>query len=241
MLVSFFEFFSLQFQVRSFHKPPYENDRDKINIAYDSMSSFYKFQELLKNNDNFVVPEQMIVIQKTGTIYKHGRPIIGEITEKVSRLSIKHQLNAFLLLPKVLDDIVNHMKNLENSSKIKNIIQGKSWKKIKTQFTHEDIILPLILYFDEFEPDNPLSSNAGNNKICGFYFSVPVIPQHLLSKTEFIFVTQLCLTKIKDENLFSCLNPIINELKCLEQEGLTISQAGEEKKYLRCSSSSNRR
>lgn len=44
------------------------------------------------------------------------------------------------------------------------------------------IALPLLIYFDDFEVDNPLGSHAGIHKLGGVYVSLPFLPPHYVSQ-----------------------------------------------------------
>ncbi|KAG5672923.1 hypothetical protein PVAND_003011 [Polypedilum vanderplanki] len=200
---------------------------DKLNSSYKSLSSFYKFQKQLKYYHS-IQPQKVIVSQKNELVYKRGTPKLQTITETVSSISMSAQIASFLSLPGIFNAIQHNIHEIEKSSDVQNFIQGKTWRGVLKNFKKDEIVLPLLLYYDEFEPDNPLSANAGNNKVCGFYFTIPVIPQYLLSSSDYIFVTQICLSRIKDEDLDLCLEPIVHELKLMENDGIVLNICGEE-------------
>lgn len=55
-------------------------------------------------------------------------------------------------------------------------------------------MLPLYLYYDDFEVSNPLSSAAGKYKIGGMYFSIPALPPKFRSMLENVLFEQFILT-----------------------------------------------
>lgn len=123
------------------------------------------------------------------------------------------------------------MKKLEiDQGHIQNFIQCKLWKNIKKKYHDEDIVLPCFVYHDDFEPDNPLGSNSGANKIACVFYTFPVFPQHLLSSTKYIFEALLFLSSLKKSNLHSALAPLIKEFKILETDGLILNINGKETK-----------
>lgn len=202
---------------------PNEKEKDEINEAYNSLSTYYKFDKALKNTSHFVQPNQVVVSERIDNVFIQGCPAFGVIKDSIASISITQQIKAVLELPSILEKTLDNMRNIQKSQNVKNFIQGLVWKNIISEFKENEIVIPLHLFVDDFEPDNALGANSGNNKITGFYFNIPVFPQHLLSSPEYIFVAQLCLSKLKDADINSCLFPLMNELKSLENEGDFVS------------------
>jgi len=91
------------------------------------------------------------------------------------------------------------------------------YKRLLKQFPTDSIVLPLILFYDAFETQNPLGGHAGNNKMGATYFSLPCIPPQFSSKLDNIFLTLLFnendRIEFGNKNAFL---PFIKELKFLE-------------------------
>lgn len=86
------------------------------------------------------------------------------------------------------------------------------------------MIFPLFLYFDEFEPNNPLGSHRGIAKCGAVNVSIPCLPPEFQSKLDNIFLFSLFNTldreKFKNDSIFS---KIIEELDFLETTGITVN------------------
>jgi predicted DNA binding CopG/RHH family protein len=190
-------------------------DQDEILEAFNSLSTFFKYEKTLNEKNNNFSARQQIVSQKIETTYKKGSICYNKVTEKISAMPICQQLASFLELPNILQEI---KWNIEKKQKLSNFINGKTWKQIKKNYEPDDFLIPLILYCDDFEPDNPIGSNAGNNKVTGFYYSLPAIPQHFLTSPDYIFIAQICNAKVKNEKLNERLSALINELKKWKQK-----------------------
>jgi len=82
----------------------------------------------------------------------------------------------------------------------------------------------LYLFYDDFEPNNPLGSKSGIYKIGAVYVSIASIPVQYISSLDNIFLTQLCFSadrmQYKNKSTFY---KIIQQLKNLETEGITIT------------------
>jgi hypothetical protein len=204
-----------------------DDHSEKISTAYHSLSSHYKFMKKMEVKTDFKGPEKVIVSQKIGKTFKRGELILAPIVETISLQPIKQHLQTFLQSPNVLSTIIANMTTLTNDDEsIKNFIQCEVWKNIRANYEKDEIVIPIFLYADEFEPDNPLSSNAGNNKICAFYYSIPVVQQYLLSSPKYIFTALICSAKLKDNHLNLCMKDMIKIFKELETDGLYLNIDG---------------
>lgn len=201
--------------------------KDKIQNAYDKCSTFYKYKKELNKRNLMSEPTQKVVVEHVGFQFKNGCPHYGSIKEKVTLMPIKQQIQTFLELPTILQQIIENMTTLENDkTQLRNFIQGKIWREIKQNFRKEDIVIPCFIYHDDFEPDNALGSNAGSNKIAAFYYSFPVIPQHLLSSPKYVFDALLFPSDLKLQHLESVLQPLIQEFRELEEDGIELNING---------------
>lgn len=206
-----------------------DNVKERIKTSFDNLNSFYKFKKKLKEQGKSTHAEQRIVSEKTDLVFKNGNPKYETVTDTISLMPIQQQIKLFFELPNILDTILDYMRQLEQEKdETNNFIQGKIWKNIKQNFNHEDIVIPCFLYHDDFAADSPLSSNTANSKIAAFYYSFPVIPQHLLSSPNYIFDALFFRTSLKNNDLAFLLDPLIEIFKELEEEGLILNINGKE-------------
>jgi len=64
-----------------------------------------------------------------------------------------------------------HICENKCSNVLTSIVHGDVWKHIEKQFA-EKLVLPLLLYFDDFEINNPLGSHSGiQNWCCILHYS----------------------------------------------------------------------
>ena len=59
------------------------------------------------------------------------------------------------------------------------------------------VVLPLLLYYDDFETVNPLGSKACKHKLGGFYYTLKCMPPQYLSALHNLFLLLLCKTEDK--------------------------------------------
>lgn len=121
---------------------------------------------------------------------------------------------------KEIDEYINY---LNQNKCYENFMQGPLWKEKvkKVQCEETDKILPIFIYFDEFETNNPLGCRKGLQKLGGVYVSFPFLPPNLKSKLEFIYpillFNSIDLAHFGSKVIFSKL---INDLKELEEDGI---------------------
>lgn len=93
----------------------------------------------------------------------------------------------------------------------------------KTKISTNKLIFPLYLFYDDFEPNNPLGSKSGIYKIGAMYMSLASILVQYAFLLENIFLTQLNFStdqmQYGNKKIFY---KIIQELKYLETEGIGI-------------------
>lgn len=90
-------------------------------------------------------------------------------------------------------------------------------------FFSKEFTIPLVLYNDDCETVNPLGSKTVEHKLGFLYFTIKSLPPELLSSLNSHFLLAVYKTDdAKTYGLSAVLNPIIDELKILELEGISI-------------------
>jgi len=64
------------------------------------------------------------------------------------------------------------------------LASGEVFKSKAEQFD-PDIVVPFVLYLDDFQINNALEGQTFS--ICGCYINFPLMPRYLLSKVQYIF------------------------------------------------------
>lgn len=207
----------------------HEQIANAFNIElFENMESDYLRIKCFKELKTYIEPTPFLIGESRG--YKKINGKMEWTVEKHNgyRVSMSSVLKMFLQLPNVLDTIVNYMKH-ETSKKNKrvysSIFSGSRWKDISSIKELEGkLVLPLMLYHDDFEVCDPLSPTAGKHKIGGTYFSIGGLPPKFSSSLDSIFLAQFILTrdhkKFKNPN---CFRKLIAELKQLFTEGVSVT------------------
>lgn len=204
---------------------------EQVKTAFSKLKSIYRIEKQLLRSSYFAKPKVITILETTGTVLQHGIAIEDNVKEKIVLMPIEHQIRTFFEMPNVLKNVVQFMRDKEQESgAINNFLQGQLWKTIRSNYEDSDIIIPVILYGDDFEPDNGLSGNAGTNKQMGIYYTFPVLPQYLLSSPSYVFNALLFPSRIKtmEGGLKLSLVDLVNVFVQLEVEGIVINDGESE-------------
>jgi len=142
-------------------------------------------------------------------------------------ISLNLVLKKFLEMPHVFDKIISFMRSCTDCFVIKSITQGTIWKF--QEINTENIKIPLTLFFDDVEVNNPLGLHKGLNKIGTVYCTISCLPPEYASMLENIFLLQI--HKYTDHKCFGnerIFHNIVKQLIDLENNGLIINVCGKE-------------
>ena len=180
--------------------------------------------------ESFYVPPQIFPIGEDA-VFVVNEDGVTEIQMKpiyAAKVSLQDTIKNIFSLPGVFKQIKDYTTVL-NKEKIllSNFIQGDLW--LKKYKRNDQFVVPVFLYFDEFETRNPLGSHAGEEKLGGVYLSLATLPPHLVAKLHNIFLLTIChskyIKKFGNEKIFATT---IEDLNILSEKGIKINIDGEE-------------
>ena len=91
----------------------------------------------------------------------------------------------------------------------------------------DEFTIALGLYIDDFEVANPLGTSKLKHKMCAVYWVIANIPAKYRSTLNSIQLALLCNTStVKECDYAKVLQPLIYDLKILEQDGVYIESLG---------------
>lgn len=202
---------------------------DMLTSPFFHLNTEYKRFKYFENKETFLKPIPHILGVTHDRKQRSGCVTLELKNAYAYNISMRKTLKLFFELPNVFSAIIEYQKSLEAYAResMCNVIHGELWHKLKSKFASNDIVFPLIMYFDDFETLNPLGSHAGCYKIGNLYYTVATIPPIYASRLENIFLSTIFYSndrlKFGNRKIFE---PVINELKFLESEGINIKVAG---------------
>ncbi|KAL7299834.1 hypothetical protein TKK_0007574 [Trichogramma kaykai] len=142
--------------------------------------------------------------------------------DDVQLLPIIELLENFLQLPGVLNAILENITILKNSTSFSSLFTGSLYKNYVLKIP-DKIIIPLMVYNDDFEVNNVIGSRKVRKKIGAVYFTILGVPKEYASQLENIFVLQLHkYVNHRDLGNIIVFRACIDQLKILVKNGIKI-------------------
>lgn len=201
------------------------------NIFSEVSSEYLRFK-FLEKSKKFLQPEEVTIGHHTNITLSNA---LKTKDVQFQFIPLRHTLTCFFQMDNVLDLCLKHEQKLRlEQNYISNVIQGSLWKSKKFNTNDSnDLVFPLLIYFDEFEVGNPLGSHSGINKLGAVYASMPLIPHEYHSKLSSIFLCMLFHSMdIKAFGNAVLFSRLVDELNYLSTEGITL-QIGSKKLKLK--------
>ena len=202
----------------------------KFTSPFQNMATQAKRFAHFRQQGTFILPEN----------YKLGevKVIVENEGEKVSKhkdlvaqfIPLRKVLKLFFEMPTVLDKTLQYLNDVQQHSLlVRNIVQGPLWKE-KIKANPNKIILPTVVYVDDYENNNPLGSHKGVSKCSAAYYSVVALPPELQSRVNNIFLFLLFNSKHRSHftNRIT-FTKAIEEIQYLEQESISVTVGSETK------------
>lgn len=109
-------------------------------------------------------------------------------------IPIEKVLTRFLSMKGVLTETLKNIRTLDQyDESVVNLLQAKAWKTKCAQYQQSinELHLPIIVYFDDMEVNNPLGSHASIHKLGAVYISLPFLPRKYSSLLNCILMLSL--------------------------------------------------
>lgn len=190
-----------------------KNYIENINVVFADMNTEYKFKELLKKNNLFFEAEEFGIASEHDVSKGYLFPLV------------KNLESLFLSKPDLLLGMLlkyEEIKNDLNADLITNLINQEVWRK-KTEKYQGKTILPIFLYQDDIEINNPLGSKAGQQKISTVYVTLPLLDSLHISKLAYQIPASLTLSNSLSAGLYSNYYNLSLILKDLEENGIELT------------------
>ena len=165
---------------------------DHLKDSFASIKSEYNQLKYAKELGVIVLPEENIL----GSTYSAslnkstGRMEQVKKSESFMYVSIQEVLKLYLQLPGMMRAILEHQRNEDaETGVLKSYQDGRFFKEMFQEVGC--VVLPVLLYSDDWEPANPLGSRKGVHKLCAFYMSLLCLPRKFQSRLNSILLVAL--------------------------------------------------
>lgn len=198
--------------------------------AFADFNTEHKTFSVLEKTGCFIKPMSIPVDACLKPCSIQGETQIHAVEKTIQVIPLDILLKQFLELSNVFDSIMTNIENIKKSSYIISLLQGTVWQDIEKNM-EDKLVLPLVLYFDDFEINNPLGSHKKVHKLGAVYCTIPCIPNEYSSMLENIFLWQVHNTvdheSIGNKRTFANIK---EQIFNLENKGIVVNINGVEKR-----------
>lgn len=202
--------------------PNYEDLRYLLNFCknpFEETRTEYRLLKILKELNFYDDPKVYVISNQVSEIVISGNPSLGPKLSNIYIMPLKFMISALFKIPNLLDLTLENSKKFLNSPVLQNFTNGELYKTKLLKYQY-NLVIPYVLYMDDFQINNPLGTHTFS--ICGCYISFPSMPQHLLSKLDYILTAAFIPSKdLKERGNEVSFHNLVEELKILE-EGVEI-------------------
>ncbi|XP_058839220.1 uncharacterized protein LOC131694748 [Topomyia yanbarensis] len=201
----------------------YETFVNKISTLFDFIGTEHKLFRYLEQADLFKIPKVYTIHNnKINLAVDLELESLGNQSHLVL-MDLEFQIRKYFENGQVYEKTIRNMRLLTTSVKNSNFINGSVYRKVQEKDPGR-LLIPLFLYGDEFEVNDPLSSHNKRHSLFAMYYSFPTIPERYAAKLSNIFVAGV-IRKIDfsghDIDMFMIY--IIDKMKAIEQNGILIT------------------
>lgn len=184
----------------------------KIMHSVSTIDTQYKLESHLKNLGYFEEAKKVVIHYNEDDI-------------KLTLFPLKNRIQNFMQLPNVLNNIINNQMYLRQKSLddngLYNIINGPLWESVLNQHSNDDVVIPLLLYCDDFNPDNGLGPHKLDTELSSFYISFPTLPDYVNNNTDHILIAMMTKSRFLKKYTNIILLRLVDQMRELEQ-GITV-------------------
>lgn len=189
--------------------------------ALKKFKSGYQIEHNLKSLELMKDIEEFPINASIEPTHKNGSLIYSEKINKVVALPLDFYFKKFFEKDNLLCKMLLHMDFLQRSTKYKNFINCKLWKR-KEALLPQKIVIPCLLYFDDVEINNPLGSHVTSHSICNAYISFTCFSKKEAKVENILLAGIYKTTDMKKFGTEKCLKSLVNQLRALEIDDLQI-------------------
>lgn len=199
-----------------------EGVKNALRRGFKSFASHHLREKYFEKLGTYVEP---VSIKLGPLLTSVGRNPPSMMTSTAQLVPLTKTLERILSIPGLMEEIDSFINATSMDVDLTNIIHSQSWKETVADLSvpPPSSLLPLLVYFDDFECGNPLGSHAGIHKLGGVYVSIPCLPPRVSSQLSYIFLQYLFHSS--DRTTYGntiTFSPVINQLNKLATEGVHI-------------------
>lgn len=193
-----------------------ENYIEDVNGVLEKMNTEYKFKELLKKKNLYFEARQFDIVNDTDVSKGYLFPLVNNLK---ALFNSKPDLLLGMLL-KYEEITTDYHEDL-----ITNLVTQEVWRN-KVKHFQGKTVLPILLYQDDIEINNPLGSKALKQKISTVYITLPLLDSFHVSKLAYQIPASLTMSTDFSAGLYANYYHLSQILKDIEENGIEFNLYG---------------
>jgi hypothetical protein len=196
-----------------------------VNWCYKEFKTEHKLLKELERKGLYFPPKKVTLSSQFDSVHVKGKIQNKTKTRFATLIDMGKVFCKVFEIPQTYHRILHHIKILKESPVLKNFMQTEFWQN-KIKNITADLVLPIFLFFDDFGADNPVGPKTKAHCIGGCYLKLPFLPPEIEAKLDNIFSVYLIESVDKQLGNDQIFNPLVEQLKQLEETGVTIDVEG---------------
>ncbi|XP_024879521.1 uncharacterized protein LOC112459573, partial [Temnothorax curvispinosus] len=205
-----------------------DNLRDIVSFLkspFSKNATEYKRIQLMEKTGFYVAPRKIFIRQRIDDIVVDGTIVRVPVEVTITFVPLRILFKTIFSSPRIFQIANTYMHQQNHPDIIDDTIHTSSWKTKQRQFFSDDkFVIPLYMYYDEFECNNPTGSHTGIHKISAVYVSLRCFPLEFQSQLNSIFVALLAHYQDVASEGNEIFRVIVQELIFLESEGISVDR-----------------
>lgn len=165
--------------------------------------------------------------EEVGVVFQTDGNRLEKIVHKGVIMPIEFQIEQFIKKNNILKEMIKNRDKYinEKSDEIKHFVQCRTWEKIvsKVETNDNTILLPIGLYSDGMQYNNPLGAHSESSEMLHYFF--PCLDDPLNESNTFL--ASIVMSKdVKSYGNGSCFSPLIDVFNKLFTKGISVEIDG---------------
>jgi hypothetical protein len=195
---------------------------DFLMNPFDHLKTEYKRFKYFQELGDYIPPVTYEICSREERAMSIGGNALQMKSVTGQFIPLRKVLTNFFYLPYALEDTLSYMAELSSEENwLSNFVQGSVWKRKLKNFQPTDIVIPLNVYHDDFEPNSALGPHC--EPLGCTYVQIVTLPPEWNSRLENIFLA--LLFDADNRSIYGnrkAFGPLLKELLYLETKGIEI-------------------
>jgi len=205
------------------------NDFTCLENVFSGLKTQHHQLKYFESSGSYIAPESITVGHRLESTTKSGNSVLMPVNATAQYVPLTKTFSSFFALPGVFEQAKLYLTSERSSAVLQDFIDGGLWKQHGFAQSETQLVVPFMLYFDDFETANPLGSRAGVYKLGAIYACLKCFPPRFNSQLKNLFLALMFYSE--DRSLYgsdTILKTLVEEIKRLQSHGIQMTINGKD-------------